>query len=48
MMESRVYSALKRHKCRLTIQQYRTIKGQVRKGDVAGAITGLQRLGFTI
>lgn len=45
MTEVKVYSILKRNKRHLTIQQYRTIKGQVRKGDLKGAVVGLQRLG---
>ena len=39
---------LKYNKNKLTIQQYRTIKGQIRKGDLNGALTGLKRLGVSV
>ena len=35
---------LKNNKDRLTLQQFRTIKGQVRAGDVVGARKGLYKL----
>lgn len=35
---------LKRNRSRLSQQQYRTIKGQIHAGDVAGADRGLVRL----
>lgn len=38
------YKLLKIHKSKLTFQQYRTIKGQIRAGDVEGAIRGLKRV----
>lgn len=43
-MERKLYQLLKQRKSRLTIQQYRTIKGQIRKGDFDGALKGLNRL----
>lgn len=35
---------LKANRCRLTPQQYKTIKGQVLAGDITGAEKGLQKL----
>lgn len=35
---------LKRARPALTLQQYRTIKGQILAGDTAGAMRGLERL----
>jgi hypothetical protein len=35
---------LNRYKNRLTKQQYRTIKGQIKAGEYEGAIKGLKRL----
>jgi len=35
---------LKNNKDRLTLQQFRTIKGQARAGDVTGARKGLHKL----
>lgn len=35
---------LKKNKAVLTKQQYRTTKGQILAGDVAGAIRGIDRL----
>lgn len=35
---------LETHKPHLTKQQYRTIRGQLRAGDVEGAMKGLQKL----
>lgn len=42
--ERQYYQLLKRQRHRLTIQQYRTIKGQIRAKDYEGAKRGLQRL----
>lgn len=35
---------LNRYKNRLTKQQYRTIKGQIKAGECEGAMKGLKRL----
>lgn len=35
---------LNRYKNRLTKQQYRTIKGQIKAGEYEGAMKGLKRL----
>ena len=43
-MEQKAYSLLKKSRRKITIQQYRTIKGQIKKGDYEGAIKGIQRL----
>lgn len=43
-MEKKAYELLKKYKRHLTIQQYRTIKGQIRKGDAQAAMVGLKRL----
>lgn len=47
-MERKLYQAIKRNKNKLTIQQYRTIKGQIKKGDLNGALVGLTRLGVSV
>ena len=47
-MEKRLYMAIKKNKNKLTIQQYRTVKGQIRKGDLNGAKVGSQRLGIAV
>ena len=38
---SEIYKLLKVNKYKLTKQQYLTIKGQLRKGDIEGARKGL-------
>lgn len=35
---------LKHYKHRLTPQQYKTLRGQILKGDTDGALRGLQKL----
>ena len=35
---------LKENRDKLTLQQFRTLKGQVLAGDIAGATKGLQKL----
>ena len=35
---------LKFHKHRLTVQQYKTLRGQALTGDALGAVKGLQRI----
>ena len=37
-------SYLKKNKSELTVQQYRTIKGQIMAGDEDGAIRGIDRV----
>lgn len=39
-----VMSYLKQRKSKLTVQQYRTIKGQIVAGDVSGAKRGIDRV----
>ena len=39
-----MYRKLNRYKDILTKQQYRTIKGQIKAGDIIGADRGLDRL----
>lgn len=39
-----VFKMLKKHKCYLTKQQYKTIKGQILAGDEIGAMKGLKRI----
>lgn len=43
-MKLRALYDLKRHKDRLTPQQFRTLKGQILAGDVAGYEKGLQKI----
>lgn len=44
MNERVLYQWLKNEKSNLTIQQYRTIKGQIRSKDYEGAKRGIQRV----
>lgn len=39
-----IYRLLKCSRKHLTPQQYKTLKGQVTAGDIAGAMKGLERL----
>lgn len=39
-----MYVLLERSKKYLTLQQYRTIKGQIKAGDIEGARVGLLRM----
>ena len=43
-MEIRLYKLLDQYKWRMTKQQYKTIKGQIKKGDFEGALKGISRL----
>lgn len=43
-MEIRLYRLLKYYKRRFTRQQYSTIKGQIKKGDLEGAYKGIKKL----
>lgn len=38
------YFCLNKYKKHLTVQQYKTIKGQIKAGDINGAMNGLDRL----
>lgn len=40
-MNAQLYKLLKHYKYKLTKQQYLTIKGQIKKGDLAGAYKGI-------
>ena len=42
-MEIKLYKLLKHYKYRFTRQQYTTIKGQIKKGDLDGAYKGIKR-----
>lgn len=44
MSEIYLYKLLKFNKHKLTKQQYSTIKGQIKKGDLEGALKGIKRL----
>ena len=44
MSEIDLYKLLKFKKYKLTKQQYKTIKGQIRKGDYEGAYKGISRI----
>ena len=42
-MEIKLYKLLKQYRCKLNKQQYLTIKGQIKKGDLDGAYKGLKK-----
>ena len=42
--QKKAFADLKYNKGKLTVQQYRTVKGQLLAGDTAGALKGLQKL----
>jgi len=44
MNETQLYKLLKIKKHKLTKQQYLTIKGQIKKGDLLGAYKGLNNI----
>ena len=43
-MEIKLYKILKQYRHKLTKQQYKTIKGQIQKGDYNGALKGMNKL----
>ena len=43
-MEIKLYKLLKQYKWGMTKQQYRTIKGQIKSGDLKGALKGIDKL----
>lgn len=43
MSETYLYKLLKFNKHKLTKQQYLTIKGQIKKGDLIGAYKGINK-----
>ena len=43
-MEMKLYKLLNKFKNKLNKQQYKTIKGQIKAGDLEGALRGLNRL----
>lgn len=47
-MEIKLYKLLKFNKHKLTRQQYNTIKGQIKAGDLLGAYKGIYKLIDTI
>lgn len=42
--KARALDELSRYQYRLTRQQYRTLKGQIKAGDIKGAAKGLEKL----
>lgn len=42
-MEIKLYKLLKQYKHRMTKQQYKTIKGQIKNGDYEGALKGINK-----
>ncbi len=42
-MEIYLYKLLRHYKYKLTKQQYNTIKGQIKKGELAGAYKGIYK-----
>ena len=44
MKESYLYDYLKKIKYKLNKQQYLTIKGQIKKGDLVGAYKGIKKI----
>lgn len=43
MIEMKLFKLLNQYKYRMTKQQYKTIKGQIRKGDYEGALKGINK-----
>lgn len=43
-METKIYKLLKHYKYKLTRQQYNTIKGQIKVGDLNGAFKGINKI----
>jgi hypothetical protein len=43
-MEMKLYKLLKKFKNKLNKQQYNTIKGQIKAGDLEGAMKGINKL----
>lgn len=43
-VQKKAMADLKSNKGRLTVQQYRTVKGQILAGDTAGAERGMKKL----
>lgn len=44
MTENRLYAILDQIKYKLNKQQYLTIKGQIKKGDLQGAFKGIVKI----
>ena len=44
MNETKLYKLLKKYKYKLSKQQYKTIKGQIRSNDLLGAYKGIRKL----
>lgn len=44
MNEIKLYKLLKKYKYKLSKQQYKTIKGQIRNNDLLGAYKGIRKL----
>lgn len=42
-MNSKLYKLLKHYKYRFTKQQYLTIKGQIKKGELDAALKGINK-----
>ena len=43
-MEIRLYKLLEQYKWRMSKQQYKTIKGQIKAGDYDGALKGINKI----
>lgn len=46
-MEIQFYKLLKKYRYKLTKQQYKTIKGQIKAKDYEGAMKGINKLNET-
>lgn len=44
-MEIELYKLLRKYKYKMNKQQFKTIKGQIQKGDLIGALKGIKKLG---
>lgn len=42
-MEIRLYKLLDQYKWKMSKQQYKTIKGQIKVGDLQGALKGINK-----
>ena len=47
MSEIKLYKILKQYKYRFTRQQYLTIKGQIKKGELDAAFKGIKKIIWT-
>ena len=47
-METQLYILLKKYKYKLNRQQYATIKGQIKSGNLEGAMKGIKKCVYGI